>query len=114
MASDQSALIGPTRVATVALSATATNSTAITGPVWARQVTITFLTSAVAADSGSLAFDGTDGAAIDADFYPIASGGSFTFTVKADDQIAGAAPIFYVTASTASATCRVLFEEARP
>lgn len=116
MASNQSGLVGPTRFAAVTLDATPANSTEIVCPPWARQVTLAFKTTGGAADdSGKVSNDGTDGAAIDADHFPIASGGAFSFTVKSGDQVGGSeTPSIFVTAATASAVCYVVFEEARP
>jgi|TARA_Y100000034_G_scaffold86073_1_gene103181 hypothetical protein len=112
MSVDYSALSPQARgvaIKTATLDATAADSTEILCPRWANRVTVTFKTSADADDSGNLAFEGTDGAAIDADNQPVASGGTFGFAVAAYEDMALAFSIF-VVASTNSAKCHVIFE----
>jgi len=92
------------------LDATPANSTEITPPPWAARVTVRFKTSADANDDGHFAFEGTDGAAIDADHFPIASGEAFSISTALVGRNLDASPTFYLTATGVSSVAHIVYE----
>jgi hypothetical protein len=106
MAVDLSSLTPPRQTQRVALDATADNLTEVTFPRWARTVTLTFKKSDGTDDSGFVAFSGTDGASKGNDWFPIASGGAYSYEVTAPDDTSK----IYCSASTASAYAHFMFE----
>ena len=112
-ATDLRAVTGPLATARVTLEATAANAREILCPVWANQVTVTFVqTDGSTADTGKIAGSGTDGGAIGDNHFPVSSGGALAFSLRGTDQVAGARSI-YVAAGTNSAYCHVMLEAAR-
>tara|TARA_Y100000593_G_scaffold92035_2_gene182456 strand:+ start:2187 stop:2549 length:363 start_codon:yes stop_codon:yes gene_type:complete len=112
-ATDHSALapqFGQTAVKAVTLNATAANSREIKPPGWARRVSIRLKTSAGADEAGAVACEGTDGAAIDADHMPIASGECFTFTASVFGKASADGGSFFVVADGASSVAHVMYE----
>jgi len=86
----------------VTMDGTAGNLTQITFPVWCRRVTMTFYTSADAAEAGYFEMSGTDGAAKSANAFLVASGGAYTRKLVADGQAIGASGVLYLAGSSIS------------
>ena len=92
------------------LDGTPANATEINPPTWAARVTVRLVTAAGANDSGNFAFEGTDGAAIDADNFPIASGEAFSVSTSMVGRNLDAGPSFFLVAAGASSTARIVYE----
>ena len=106
MAATTISYTGPLQTARSTLEATAANARQVVVARQYRKITITFLTSAEAADSGEVSYTGTDGAAMGTDAFPIGSGQALEITVPRQNDTF----TFYVRASTASGFCQILLE----
>ena len=99
-----------TAIKVATLDATPANSTEVRPPPWVARVTVRFQTSGGANDSGTFALEGTDGAAIDADHFPVASGEAFSISLSLVGRNLAAAPVFYVTAAGVSSVAHIVYE----
>jgi len=107
MAVDLSAQAPPRQCMRVALDGTADNLTQVTLPEWATAVTVTFKQNNDSTDdSGFITFAGTDGATKGNNWFPIASGGAYTYAINAPDDNS----VIYLAAATNTAFAHLMFE----
>lgn len=110
---DLTPLTGSVATARVALEATAANAREVLCPVWANQMTVTFVQSdGATADTGKIAGAGVDGSAMGNNHFPVSSGGALAFSLRGNDEVGGAKSV-YLSAGTNSAFAYVIFEAAR-
>lgn len=84
----------------------------ITLPTWARQVTVRFFqTDGTTVDSGKVAEDATDGAAIGDNAYPVSSGSSLSWRVHPLLEPPSTNPIIYVAPGSNSGYVHLLLEQ---
>lgn len=99
----------PIHCETVAMDATIDDVTEITLPVWARKALIIFQTGAGAATSGKISHTGTDGAAMGAEYFPIASGAAVEIPlIRNDRNISEGKPVIYLSCASSSGTAHLI------
>ena len=97
---------GPHLSARVAMDATPGNVERVTLPPWVRVLTVTFLQSDGSADTGKIAWSGTDGAAIGNEHFPIASGAAYSYAVRSS-RTKRPVHVVYIAGGTASGFAHV-------
>jgi len=112
MATDLSSLEAPWDVGVATMDATPGNIEAVTLPSWTKRVTVRFMQQDDAtSDSGKLEKNGTDGAAIGANAFPIATGAVYSWAVTSSVMV-GQGGVIYLAGGTASGIAHIMCEEA--
>lgn len=104
----------PWQTKRVSMDASAGNARAVQLPSWTRSYSVTFVKSdGITADTGEIASDATDGAAIGNDAYPVGSGLTATTNLLPGRTRNADGPIVYLASGTDAAFAHLSIQSAQ-